>query len=86
MVNNCCKAQQLLERSEELLQEIQIMAVDEKPPRSSTNSGRTKHLKRIGRADLLIACIALACRAILVTRNLKHFQQVSGLQVENWMN
>ena len=43
-----------------------------------------KKLKKIGRADLLIACIALANRATLVTRNLKHFRQVPGLQVENW--
>jgi tRNA(fMet)-specific endonuclease VapC len=45
-----------------------------------------KQLKKIGRADLLIACIALANRATLVTRNLKHFHQVPGLQVENWID
>ncbi len=43
-----------------------------------------KKLKRIGRADLLIASIVLANRATLITRNLKHFRSVSGLQVENW--
>jgi tRNA(fMet)-specific endonuclease VapC len=43
-----------------------------------------KKLKKIGRADLLIACIALANRATLVSRNLKHFGQVPGLQAENW--
>ena len=43
-----------------------------------------KKLKKIGRADLLIASIALARRATLVTRNLRHFQQVPGLLVENW--
>jgi tRNA(fMet)-specific endonuclease VapC len=44
-----------------------------------------KKLKKIGRADLLIAAITLANRATLVTRNLKDFRQVPGLQVENWM-
>ena len=43
-----------------------------------------KKLKKIGRADLLIACIVLANRATLVTRNRKHFQPVPGLKVENW--
>jgi tRNA(fMet)-specific endonuclease VapC len=43
-----------------------------------------KILKKIGRADLLIASIALAQRATLVTRNLRDFRQVPGLQVENW--
>ena len=45
-----------------------------------------KKLKKIGRADLLIAAISLANRSILVSRNLKDFRQVPGLQVENWMD
>lgn len=43
-----------------------------------------KKLKKIGREDLLIACFALAHKATLVTRNLKDFQLVPGLAVENW--
>lgn len=43
-----------------------------------------KGLKKIGRGDLLIASITLANRATLVTRNLKDFQKVPGLQAENW--
>ena len=34
--------------------------------------------------DLLIASIALAQRATLVTRNLRHFRQIPALNVENW--
>ena len=45
-----------------------------------------KKLKKIGRADLLIAAITLANRATLVTRNLRDFRQVPGLQVENWVD
>ncbi len=45
-----------------------------------------RKLRKIGRADLLIACVALANRATLVTRNLKHFRQVPGLQVEDWVD
>ena len=45
---------------------------------------QNKKLKKIGRADLLIACIALAHRATLVTRNLRDFRLVPGLQLENW--
>ena len=43
-----------------------------------------KNLKRIARADLLIASIALAQRATLITRNLRHSRQVPGLNLENW--
>jgi tRNA(fMet)-specific endonuclease VapC len=45
---------------------------------------QNKKLKKIGRADLLIASIVLASRATLVTRNVRDFQQVPGLAVENW--
>jgi tRNA(fMet)-specific endonuclease VapC len=43
-----------------------------------------KKLRRIGRADLLIAAVVLAHRATLVTCNLKDFRQVPGLQLEDW--
>jgi tRNA(fMet)-specific endonuclease VapC len=41
-------------------------------------------LLEIGRADLLIASIALSRQATLVTRNLRHFRLIPGLRVENW--
>ncbi len=42
--------------------------------------------RKIGRAELLIASIALFRHATLVTRNLQHFQLIPGLRVENWAN
>ena len=39
---------------------------------------------KIRRADLLIACIALAHDATLVTRNVKDFAKVPNLKIENW--
>lgn len=35
-------------------------------------------------ADIFIAATALAHNLILVTRNLRHFERVPGLVVENW--
>jgi tRNA(fMet)-specific endonuclease VapC len=43
-------------------------------------------LNKVGRADLLIASIALANRATLVTRNRRHFEKVPGLMVVNWVD
>lgn len=37
-----------------------------------------------GHADLLIACVALAHAATLVTRNTRDFAGIPGLKVENW--
>ena len=38
----------------------------------------------IGANDMLIAAIALAYRATLVTRNIGEFSRVPGLQIEEW--
>ena len=46
----------------------------------------TKGMRKVGRADLLIACIALAHGATLVTRNVKDFAKVPNLKIENWAN
>ncbi len=43
-----------------------------------------KTLRKVGRADMLIAGIALAHRATLVTRNLRDFRRIPGLILENW--
>jgi tRNA(fMet)-specific endonuclease VapC len=39
---------------------------------------------KIGRTDLRIAATVLEHRATLVTRNLRDFRRVPGLQVEDW--
>lgn len=39
----------------------------------------------IGSLDMLIAAHALALKATLVTNNIKEFQRVKGLIVENWV-
>ena len=38
----------------------------------------------IGVCDLLIAAIALANNLILVTHNIREFERVTGLQIEDW--
>jgi len=40
---------------------------------------------RLDDFDLLIASCALTHNLILVTNNLKHFQRISGLRLENWV-
>lgn len=41
--------------------------------------------KPIGNLDLLIAAHALSRGATLVTNNTRHFSQVPGLRIENWV-
>lgn len=80
------RAQQLLVRTEELLAQIVIVSVDEAATVQLDHLRALKGLKKIGRADLLIASIALAHRATLVTRNVRHFRQIPGLTVINWVD
>jgi tRNA(fMet)-specific endonuclease VapC len=80
------RAQLWLERSERLLSGLLILPVDEAAAESFDKLLENKRLKKVGRADLLIASIVLARRAVLVTRNVRHFRQVPNLRVVNWVD
>ena len=41
--------------------------------------------RSIGQNDTMIAAHALTLKAIVVTDNVKHFSQVPGLKIENWL-
>jgi len=78
------KAQKWLEVSERDLAKYTIVPFDAEAAAESDRLRQIKKLKKIGRKDLLIAAIALANHATLITRNLRHFRQVPGLRLENW--
>lgn len=75
-----------LVRSEELLSQITILPIDKAVAVQFDRLRQNKKIRKIGRADLLIVAIALAHGATLVTRNVRHFRQIPGLQVENWID
>ncbi len=80
------KAQQLLSRTEAFLDLLQVILVDEAATACMDQLQGIRGLRKIGRADLLIASIALARSAILVTRNVRHLRRVPGLTVVNWVD
>ena len=80
------KAQELLFRTEELLAELLIVPISQKAADEFERLRRVSKLRKVGRADLLIASISLANRATLVTRNTKHFKQIPGVRVVNWVD
>jgi tRNA(fMet)-specific endonuclease VapC len=82
--NQLQRAQHFLSRSEQNLARFILIPIGSQAAAEFDKLRQNKKLKKIGRADLLIASIALAHGATLVTGNRKHFQQVRGLQVENW--
>jgi tRNA(fMet)-specific endonuclease VapC len=79
------RAQQWLDLTVRSLAAIpKVVSIEERVIAEFDRLRQNKKLKKIGRADLLIAAITLANRATLVTRNLKDFRNVAGLRLENW--
>jgi len=79
------RAQHWLDQTVNQLATIQkVIPIDDAAADEFDRLRQNRKLRKIGRADLLIAAITLANRATLVSRNLKDFRQVPGLQVENW--
>jgi tRNA(fMet)-specific endonuclease VapC len=79
------RGQRRLDEAERDLGRIpRTLAIDFRAAAEFDRLRAERKLRKIGRADLLIACIVLANGGTLVTRNLKHFRQVAGLPVENW--
>ena len=78
------RAQSWLDKIEQELTGWTVVGVDAAAATEFDRIRQIKSLKCIGRADLLIACIAIAQRAILVTRNVRHFRQIPGLSLDNW--
>ena len=80
------RAQDWLERSEALLRQLLIVPFDDRTAVEFERLREMRTVRKIGHADLLIASIALANRATLVTRNLRHFRQVPELILVNWVD
>ena len=80
------RAQEWLLKTERLLGDILVIPFDTRAAEHFERLRSTPALRKIGRADLLIASIALAHRATLVTRNIRHFRPIPSLTVENWID
>jgi tRNA(fMet)-specific endonuclease VapC len=78
------RAHELLQRSDQRLRMLEIIPLSVAAAAEFDRLRQSKKLKKLGRGDLLIASITLADRATLVTRNVRDFRQIPGLQVENW--
>jgi predicted nucleic acid-binding protein len=80
------KAAERFRQSEELLSDFVVAGFDEDSIKHFGKLRKQKNLKKMGRADMLIACIALARDALLVTRNTKDYKDVAGLRTDNWVD
>jgi tRNA(fMet)-specific endonuclease VapC len=80
------KAAERFRKAEEMLSSFKLVGFDEAAINHFGHSRKQSNLKKMGRADMLIACIALAHDALLVTRNTKDYKNVAGLRIDNWVD
>lgn len=78
------RAQDWLANDERSLAKLKIVPIDEQSADEFERLKTTKKVRKMGLADLLIACLALSRGATLVTRNVKDYRLVPGLKIENW--
>jgi len=80
------RAQQFLARTEELPAQIPVVPFDEAAAAQFERLCATRALRKLGRADILVASIVLSRRAVLATRNIRHFSKIAGLKAINWVD
>jgi predicted nucleic acid-binding protein len=80
------KAAVRFQQAEELLSDFRVVGFDENSIKHFGRLRKQKSIKKMGRADVLIACIALAHDALLVTRNTKDYKGIAGLRMDNWVD
>lgn len=78
------RMQERLVQSQQHLAQFRLIPVDHHAADLFDQFRTSKKQPKINRGDLLIACIALANRATVVTRNTRDFANVPGIQLEDW--
>ncbi|GAB4524265.1 MAG: type II toxin-antitoxin system VapC family toxin [Pleurocapsa sp.] len=83
---NSNKIEQNLKTAENFIQSITVLPLSND---TLKKFGQLKaQLRKVGTPvadfDLLIASVAIANNLILVTNNTRHYQRITGLNLENW--
>ena len=77
------EAQVRLDGTKRFLSQWSVLPIDAHAAAQFKRLRSLSGLRRVGRADLLIASIALAHQATLVTRNIRDFRKIPGLRLED---
>lgn len=84
--NELLKAMARFRTSEELLDSFHLLDVNDIAARHFKEMTKAKRRIKMKRGDMLIACIALAHQALLITRNVEDYKPATALRMENWAN
>jgi tRNA(fMet)-specific endonuclease VapC len=78
------KTEKEIAKVKRLLDSLELITLDRGSARMAGELDTAIRASPIGESDLLIASIALTNKQALITRNKKHFERISGLQLEGW--
>ena len=65
---------------------IEYMSIETLRESAKQYADLKRHGITISNDDILIGSLAIEKKAILVTNNTKHFINLSGIQLENWVD
>jgi tRNA(fMet)-specific endonuclease VapC len=77
-------AQRRLDQTKTFLASFTILPFEDAAAQQFERLLSDRKLRSMQRADLLIAAIALHHKATVVTRNVRDFQKITGLRIEDW--
>ncbi len=84
--NQSLRKEQIRNMVEKFLSHIQIVPLITSYDFYASEKVRLrKEGKTVDEFDLLIGCTAVVNGRILVTNNEKHFQNIAGIEIENWV-
>jgi predicted nucleic acid-binding protein len=71
----------------EFLEDVVIFTIDDDVINIASDlyTGLRKTGKTIGDADILIAAIVMKNKGTLISNNIKHYECIEGLKLENWL-
>ena len=76
-----------IERFEDFIQENELVSIRKETVKEAAQI--YAYLKKEGNliedADILMASIAIVEGLVLITNNIKHFERVKGLRLDNWI-
>jgi tRNA(fMet)-specific endonuclease VapC len=84
---NSGKVEENMAKTNELISHLQVISLAKV---MVIYAAQKANLRKIGRLvsdfDILIGATAIAHKMVLVTRNVKDFENMQGLEIENWIN
>ena len=71
----------------EFMEDVVVFTIDDDVINIASNlfASLRKAGKVIGDADILIAAIVMKHKGILISNNIKHYECIEGLRLENWL-